>query len=149
MSRRLLLCLFAAVLVVGLVAPGVASGQTSPDPKTRRDELANAIEEASAEEVAAVQELQGITAQRQELEGRVAALDKQIAEASQRVEAAEAEVARIQAQIETVQRDIDRIKVEIEASKAKFNQSLLALYKGGGTARATSPCCRPTVAPTS
>ena len=132
MSRRLLLCLFAAVLVVGLVAPEVAGGQTSPDPKTRRDELANAIEDASAEEVAAVQELQGITAQRQELEGRVAALDKQIAEASQRVEAAEAEVARIQAQIETVQRDIDRIKVEIEASKAKFNQSLLALYKGGG-----------------
>jgi murein DD-endopeptidase MepM/ murein hydrolase activator NlpD len=132
MSRRLLLCLFAGVLVFGLVAPGVASGQTSPDPKTRRDELANAIEDASAEEVSAIQELQGITAQRQELEGRVAALDKQIAEASQRVEAAEAEVARIQAQIETVQRDIDRIKAEIEASKAKFNQSLLALYKGGG-----------------
>ena len=64
MSRRLLLCLFAAVLVVGLVAPEVAGGQTSPDPKTRRDELANAIEDASAEEVAAVQELQGITAQR-------------------------------------------------------------------------------------
>ena len=132
MSRRLLLCLFAGLLVFGLVAPGVASGQTSPDPKTRRDELANAIEDASAEEFAAVQELQGITAQRQELEGRVAELDKQIAEASQRVEAAEAEVARIQAQIDTVQRDIDRIKAEIEASKAKFNQSLLALYKGGG-----------------
>jgi murein DD-endopeptidase MepM/ murein hydrolase activator NlpD len=130
-SHRFLLCLVAAALLLGLVAPGVASGQTSPDPKTRRDELAGAIEDASAEEVAAVEELQAITAQRQELEGRVAALDKEIAEASQRVEAAEAEVARIQAQIETVQRDIDRIKAEIEASKAKFNQSLLALYKGG------------------
>ena len=133
MSRRLLLGLLAGVLLFGLVAPGVASGQTSPDPKTRRDELANALEDVSAEEVAAVQELQGITAQRQELEGRVAALDEQIAEATQRVEAAEAEVARIQAQIETVQRDIDRIKLEIEASKAKFNQSLLALYKSGGS----------------
>jgi murein DD-endopeptidase MepM/ murein hydrolase activator NlpD len=132
MSRRVLLGLLAGVLLLGYVAPGVASGQTSPDPKTRRDELANAIEDVSAEEVAAVQELHGITAQRQELEARVAALDKQIAEATQRVEAAEAEVARIQAQIETVQRDIDRIKAEIEASKAKFNQSLLALYKSGG-----------------
>jgi murein DD-endopeptidase MepM/ murein hydrolase activator NlpD len=132
MSRRLLLCLLAGVLLVGLLAPDVAAGQTSPDPKARRDELANAIEDASAEEVAAVQQLQGITAQRQDLEAKVAALDAQIAEATQRVEAAEAEIARIQAQIDTVQRDIDRIKAEIEASKDRFNQSLLALYKGGG-----------------
>ncbi|HMG25497.1 MAG TPA: peptidoglycan DD-metalloendopeptidase family protein [Acidimicrobiia bacterium] len=132
MSRRLLLCLLGAVLAVGLVAPGVAGGQTSPDPKTRRDELSNAIEDVSAEEAAAITELQGISAQRQDLESKVAALDAQIAEATQRVEAAEAEVARIQAQIETVQRDIDRIQAEIEASKAKFNQSVLTLYKGGG-----------------
>jgi murein DD-endopeptidase MepM/ murein hydrolase activator NlpD len=132
MSRRLLLCLLATVLLVGFLAPDVAAGQTPPDPKARRDELANAIEDASAEEVAAVQQLQGITAQRQDLEAKVAALDAQIAEATQRVEAAEAEIARIQAQIDTVQRDIDRIKAEIEASKEKFNQALLALYKGGG-----------------
>ena len=132
MSRRLLLCLLATVLLVGLLAPDVAAGQTSPDPKARRDELANAIEDASAEEVAAIQQLQGITAQRQDLEAKVAALDAQIAEATQRVEAAEAEISRIQAQIDTVQRDIDRIKAEIEASKDKFNQSLLALYKNGG-----------------
>jgi murein DD-endopeptidase MepM/ murein hydrolase activator NlpD len=132
MSRRLLLCLLAAVLLLGDLAPDVASGQASPDPRARRDELANAIEDASTEEVAAVRELQGIIAQRQDLEAKVAALDAQIAEATQRVEAAEAEIARIQAQIETVQRDIDRIKAEIEASKDKFNQSLLTLYKGGG-----------------
>src|SRR5262249_58242489 len=101
------------------------------DPKAQRDELAGAIEDASAEEVSAVQELQGITAQRQELEAKVAALDAQISEATQRVRAAEAEIARIQAQIDTVQRDIDRIKAEIEASKLKFNESVLALYKGG------------------
>jgi murein DD-endopeptidase MepM/ murein hydrolase activator NlpD len=129
---RLLLCLGAAVLLFGLVAPEVAGSQPSPDPKTRRNELSNAIEEVSAEEVAAVNELQGITAHRQELEVKVAALDRQIAEASQRVDAAEAEIAAIQAQIETVQRDIDRIQAEIDASKDKFNQSALALYKGGG-----------------
>jgi murein DD-endopeptidase MepM/ murein hydrolase activator NlpD len=129
---RLLLCLGAAALLLGLVAPGVAGGQESPDPKTRRDELSNAIEEVSAEEVAAVNELQGITAHRQDLESKVAALDRQIAEASQRVAAAEAEIAAIQAQVETVQRDIDRITAEIEASKGKFNASALALYKGGG-----------------
>src|SRR3989440_4469849 len=130
-SHRFLLCLVAAALLLGLLAPGVAGGQ-SPDPKTRRDELSNAIEGASAEEVAAVNELQGITAHRQDLEARVAALDRQIAEASQRVDAAEAEIAAIQAQVETVQRDIDRITAEIEASKGKFNASALALYKGGG-----------------
>jgi murein DD-endopeptidase MepM/ murein hydrolase activator NlpD len=134
MSRRLLLCFLASVLLVGLVAPELAGAQTPPDPKARRDQLANAIEDVSTEEAAAITELQGITAQRQELEARVAALDAQIAEATQRVEAAEAEVARIQAQIETVQRDIDRIQAEIEASKAKFNQSVLTLYKGGGNA---------------
>jgi len=131
-SHRFLLCLVAGALLFGLVAPGVAGGQTSPDPKTRRDELSGAIEDASAEEVAAIKELQAVTAQRQELEARVAALDQQIAEATQRIEAAEAEIARIQAQVETVQRDIDRILAEIEASKDKFNASALALYKGGG-----------------
>jgi len=129
--RRLLLCLGAVALLLGLVAPGVAGGQ-SPDPKTRRDELSNAIEGFSAEETAALNELQGITAHRQDLEAKVAALDQQIAEASQRVDAAEAEIAAIQAQVETVQRDIDRISAEIEASKGKFNASALALYKGGG-----------------
>ncbi|HZO05938.1 MAG TPA: peptidoglycan DD-metalloendopeptidase family protein [Solirubrobacterales bacterium] len=112
--------------------PGVATGQDSPDPKTRRDELSNAIEGISAEEVTALNELQGITAHRQDLEAKVAALDRQIAEASQRVAAAEAEIADIQSQVETVQRDIDRIAAEIEASKGKFNASALALYKGGG-----------------
>lgn len=129
---RLLLCLGVATLLLGLVAPGVAGGQQSPDPKTRRDELSNAIEGVSAEEVAALNELQGITAHRQDLEAKVAALDRQIAEASQRVDAAEAEIAAIQAQVETVQRDIDRITAEIEASKGKFNASAVALYKGGG-----------------
>ena len=131
-SHRFLLCLVAAALLLGLVAPGVATGQDSPDPKTRRDELSNAIEGISAEEVTALNELQGITAHRQDLEAKVAALDRQIAEASQRVAAAEAEIADIQAQVETVQRDIDRITAEIEASKGKFNASALALYKGGG-----------------
>jgi murein DD-endopeptidase MepM/ murein hydrolase activator NlpD len=131
-SHRFFLCLVAGALLLGLVAPGVAGGQTSPDPKTRRDELSGAIEDASAEEVAAIKELQAVTAQRQALEAKVAALDQQIAEATQRIEAAEAEIARIQAQVETVQRDIDRILAEIEASKDKFNASALALYKGGG-----------------
>src|SRR6266571_2314587 len=131
-SHRFLLCLVAAALLLGLVAPGVASGQPSPDPKTQRNELANAIEDASTEEVAAVNELQGITAQRQDLEAKVAELDRQIGEANQRVEAAEAEIAAIQAQVETVQRDIDRIQAEIQASKDQFNASTLALYKGGG-----------------
>ena len=131
-SHRFLLCLVAAALLLGLVAPGIAGGQPSPDPKTRRDELSNAIEGVSAEETAALNELQGITAHRQDLEAKVAALDRQIAEANQRVDAAEAEIAAIQAQVETVQRDIDRITAEIEASKGKFNASALALYKGGG-----------------
>jgi len=132
MSRRLLLCFLAGVLLSGLVAPELAGAQSSPDPRARRDQLAGAIEDVSAEEAAALTQLQGIITQRQDLEAKVAALDAQIAEATQRVEAAEAEVSRIQAQIETVQRDIDRIQAEIEASKAKFNQSVLALYKGGG-----------------
>ena len=57
MSRRLLLCFLAGVLLFGLLAPDVAGGQTSPDPKARRDQLGDAIEDASAEEVSAIQEL--------------------------------------------------------------------------------------------
>lgn len=132
MSRRLPLALLAGVLVLGVLAPAVAGGQTSPDPKTRRDELSNAIDDVSAEEAAAITELQGVVAQRENLEAKVAALDRQTADAQQKVDAAEAEIARIQAQIETVQRDIDRIVAEIQASKAQFNRSTVALYKSGG-----------------
>jgi murein DD-endopeptidase MepM/ murein hydrolase activator NlpD len=129
-SQRLVLGFVAIALVLGLVAPTIAGGQSSPDPRARRDELGLAIEGATAEELKAIKVLQDTTAKRQVLEARVAALDRQIADATQRVEAAEAEIARIAAQIETVQREIDRIKAEIELSKARFNQSTVALYKG-------------------
>jgi murein DD-endopeptidase MepM/ murein hydrolase activator NlpD len=132
-TRRLLLGLLVGALFGGLVAPEVAGAQ-APDPRTRRNELSHAIEGATAEEAAAITELQSFIARRQELEARVAAFDEQIADATQRVKAAEAEIARIQAQVDTVQRDIDRIKLEIEASKAKFHQSALALYKSSGGA---------------
>ena len=119
-------------LLVGFVAPGIAVGQTSPDPKARRDELSGAIEDASANEIAAVKELQQVTAQRQDLEAKVAALDGEIANATQKVEVAEAEIARLQAQVETVQREIDWIHAEIEKLQAQLNESTVALYKGSG-----------------
>jgi len=119
--------------VLGAVVAAPAVAQQQPNPNSR-SELAEAIDGASAEEVAAVKELQGVQAQRQELEAKVAELDGQIADATQKIEAAEAEIARIQTQVDTVQRNIDQIKAEIQASKDRFNASALALYKGNGTA---------------
>jgi murein DD-endopeptidase MepM/ murein hydrolase activator NlpD len=132
LQRRFLFCVLASTLLVGFVAPGMAVGQTSPDPKVRRDELSGAIEDASANEIAAVKELQQVTAQRQDLEAKVAALDGEIADAARKVEVAEAEIARIQAQVETVQREIDWIHAEIEKLQAQLNESTVALYKGSG-----------------
>jgi murein DD-endopeptidase MepM/ murein hydrolase activator NlpD len=131
-AHRILLCLVAGALMVGLLAPAIAGGQPSPDPRTRRNELSSAIEDASAAEVAAIKELEAATARRQELEAKVAALDRQVDEATRQVQVAEAEIARINAQIETVQREIERIMAEIEQSKAKFNDSAVSLYKGSG-----------------
>ncbi len=119
--------------MLGAVVAAPAVAQQQPNPNSR-SELAEAIDGASAEEVAAVKELQGVQAQRQELEAKVAELDGQIADATQKIEAAEAEIARIQTQVDTVQRNIDQIKAEIQASKDRFNASALALYKGNGTA---------------
>jgi murein DD-endopeptidase MepM/ murein hydrolase activator NlpD len=130
--RRALIGLVASVLSVGLLAPVTAAAQPSPDLRTRRNELSEAIEGASAAEVAAIKELEGATARRQLLEARVAELDLQVSDAVSKVEAAEAEIARITAQIETVQREIERIVAEIEQSKAKFHESAVALYKGSG-----------------
>jgi murein DD-endopeptidase MepM/ murein hydrolase activator NlpD len=132
LRRRFLFCVLASSLLVGFVAPGIAVGQTSPDPKARRDELSGAIEDASANEIAAVSELQQVTAQRQDLEAKVAALDGEIAGAAQKVEVAEAAIVRIQAQVETVQREIDWIHDEIEKLQAQLNESTVALYKGSG-----------------
>ncbi len=119
--------------MLGAVVAAPAVAQQQPNPNSR-SELAEAIDGASAEEVAAVKELQGVQAQRQELEAKVAELDRQIADATQKIEAAEAEIARIQTQVDTVQRNIDQIKAEIQASKDRFNASALALYKGNGSA---------------
>jgi murein DD-endopeptidase MepM/ murein hydrolase activator NlpD len=135
---RLLLGFVAAALALGLVAPTVAGGQPSPDPRTRRNELSNAIEEATAAEVAAIKELQAATAKRQVLEAEIATLDRQIAEAQRQVEAAEAEIARINVQIESVQREIARIVFEIEQSRAKFHASAVALYKSSGNGNNSS-----------
>jgi murein DD-endopeptidase MepM/ murein hydrolase activator NlpD len=137
-SQRLLLGFVAIALLLGLATPTVAGGQPSPDPKTRRDELAGAIEDATAEELVAIKDLQDATAKRQVLEAQVAALDRQIGDATRQVEAAEAEIARINAQIETVQREIDRILAEIEQSKTKFHESAVALYKGSGNGSQSS-----------
>jgi murein DD-endopeptidase MepM/ murein hydrolase activator NlpD len=130
--HRLLTGLVAGAIVLVVLAPTTAGGQPSPDTTARRDALSNALEDASAAEVAAIQELQAAIARRQMLEARVAELDREIAVAEQKVADAEAEIARITAQIETVQREIERILAEIEQWKARFNESTLALYKGSG-----------------
>jgi murein DD-endopeptidase MepM/ murein hydrolase activator NlpD len=132
MPQRLLLGFVAAALALGLLAPTVAGGQPSPDPRARRTELSNAIEETSAAELAAIRELEAATAKRQVLEAQIAKLDREIAVAQRQVEAAEAEIVRIGVQIESVQREIVRIVAEIERSKAKFHQSAVALYKSSG-----------------
>jgi murein DD-endopeptidase MepM/ murein hydrolase activator NlpD len=128
-SRRVLLGLVAVAVAVGLFAPTVAGGQPAPDPRTRRNELSHAIEEASAAEVEALKVLDAATARRQVLEAQIATLDRQIAAAQAKVDAAEAEIARINAQIETLQREIDRIIAEIEQARARFHDSAVALYK--------------------
>src|SRR5919109_102129 len=129
--RRVLMGLVAGALVAGLLAPATAGGQSS-DPRTRRNELSEAIEGASAEEVAAIQELQAATARRQELELRVADLDRSLSDAAQELEAAEAVVARISEEIAAVQAEIDRILAEIERLKSRFNEATAAMYKGSG-----------------
>jgi murein DD-endopeptidase MepM/ murein hydrolase activator NlpD len=130
--RHVLLGLVAVALAVGLLAPPVAFGQPTPDPRTRRSELSHAIEEASAAELEALKVLDAATAKRQVLEAQIATLDRQIADAQAKVDAAEAEIARINAQIETLQREIDRIIAEIEQARARFHQSAVALYKSSG-----------------
>jgi murein DD-endopeptidase MepM/ murein hydrolase activator NlpD len=130
--RPVLMALVGGALVMGLLVPATTGAQPTPDPRTRRNELSNAIEDASAAEVAAIQELQAATAHRQELEARVAALEQQVTEATQKVEAAEAEIARITAEIEEVQREIERITAEIQRLKARFHESAVTLYKGSG-----------------
>jgi murein DD-endopeptidase MepM/ murein hydrolase activator NlpD len=121
----------AGALVAALLAPTTAGGQSS-DPRTRRNELSQAIEGASAEEVAAIKELQDATARRQQLELRVADLDRSLSDAAQELEAAEAVVARINEEIAAVQAEIDRILAEIERLKSRFNEATAAMYKGSG-----------------
>ena len=81
--------LFAAPAIALVLALGgsLASGAPEDD---RRQQLQDQIGEASAQEAAALQELFGITARKQEIDAQVAALDSQVA-------AAEAKLAPLQA----------------------------------------------------
>ncbi|MGH9049357.1 MAG: murein hydrolase activator EnvC family protein [Acidimicrobiia bacterium] len=131
---RLLRSAVALALLAGVGALAPVSGaQEDPDPKSRQ-ELEEAIGHASAEETAALAEVEEVRARRADLEAVARQLEAQIAAATQRFEVAQREVDRIGADIAEVQAEIDRLQAEIDASQAQFEESAATLYRNGGGA---------------
>jgi murein DD-endopeptidase MepM/ murein hydrolase activator NlpD len=134
---RLLRCVVALALLAGLGALAPALGaQEDPNPRSET-ELREAIGEASAEESAALAEVEEVRARRAELEAVARQLESQIAAATERADAAQREVDRIGAEIAKVQAEIDRLQAEIDASQAEFENSVATLYRSGGGATET------------
>jgi murein DD-endopeptidase MepM/ murein hydrolase activator NlpD len=131
---RLFRCVVALALLAGLgaLAP-VVSAQEDPNPRSE-SELRDAINHASAEEQAALAEVEEVRARRTELEAVARQLEAQIAAATERYDAAQREVDRIGAEIAKVQAEIDRLQVQIDAEQAEFEQSAVTLYRNGGAA---------------
>src|SRR4029453_19511789 len=107
---RLLFAAPAIPLVLGL-AGRLASGAPEDD---RRQQLQDQIGEASAQEAAALQELFGISARKQEIDAQVAQLDSQVS-------AAEARLAPLQAESERLQARAAELQAEIDATQAKLD----------------------------
>jgi murein DD-endopeptidase MepM/ murein hydrolase activator NlpD len=131
---RLLRCVVALALLAGLGALAPVSGaQEDPNPRSESS-LREAIGEASAEESAALAEVEEVRARRAELEAVARQLEAQIAAATERYDAAQREVDRIGAEIAKVQAEIDRLQAAIDASQDEFEESAATLYRNGGGA---------------
>ncbi len=131
-SRRVL-TLLVAVSLAGtlLVGPNTATAQTGADRTERISDLEKLLGELSAEEAAALRQLDAVRNRRQALDDEIAALQYQIAEAEDSVAAAEAAVDRLTVQYLEFDRQRSETESELRVAHRSFEDAAVALYVSG------------------
>lgn len=125
---RYVVALGAAALFLAPV--GLASAAS--DNQAQIDDLRAAIGEASADEAAALEVYADLQARRQTLDAEVRSFDAKLAEASARAQAARDQRARAAAEYLALTDKIAATEAELTATKAAFDDSVVALYQGAG-----------------
>jgi murein DD-endopeptidase MepM/ murein hydrolase activator NlpD len=122
---RLLFAAPAIALVLAL-SGSLASGAPEDD---RRQQLQDQIGEASAQEAAALRELFGISARKQEIDAQVAQLDSQVSAAEARLAPLQAESERLQARAAELQAEIDATQAKLDGAQADLDASAAEMYR--------------------
>jgi murein DD-endopeptidase MepM/ murein hydrolase activator NlpD len=128
-SRSRLLALGAAlvaVVAVGVVPTGSASGAPGGD---RKQELQEQIGEASAQEAAALANLQNIQNAKSAIDAKVADLDAQVSSAQAKLAPLEAEAFRLNAVFTALQAEVTKTQAKLDAAKLEFQKSAASLYR--------------------
>ncbi len=135
--RTTRMLLLTAVLTISALAPAggaLRAGAETASTEDRIREIQDEIGEASAEEAAAIVELEDVRARRAELDGALLAIDSEMLAATGRLEAARAEDDRLTARYLTVTRELDATQARLREARARFDETVAALYRTAGGA---------------
>jgi len=119
------LLLLASVLAAGGTAGGAAPAAT--DPHVR--ELQDAIGEASANETAALRELDDVRARRQELDAKVAGYDRKIAAIEGRIAGLQRDVERLEARAAVLDQQAAQARAQLDVVKKRAAAAAAAMYR--------------------
>jgi murein DD-endopeptidase MepM/ murein hydrolase activator NlpD len=128
---RLLRLLAACAIAAAAVAPSAAPAGSADDRTRRIAELETMLGELSADEAAALRELEAVQARRAELDARIAALDGEIAAAQAALDAATRDVERLTAQYLALDAELDETEARLREARTRFAATAVALYETG------------------
>lgn len=135
MHRRVLACL-ALVVAVFLTATVPASADRKDEIKEQIRTLREQVEEASEAESELLGQLDDVQSRRRQLDGKVAAFDKQIAAAAADVAGAQANLDKLQAEFVNAQMRLAAVEGEVAGAQDELRKRAVAAYIGQPTAHA-------------
>jgi murein DD-endopeptidase MepM/ murein hydrolase activator NlpD len=125
---RRALCLVALITSCAVPMASVPAGaQTQQGDK--KQQLQDQIGEASAEESAALADLQAIRDRKAAIEARVADLDQQLTVAESRLEQLEAEAARLEQVVARVRARLERAQAKLDRAQAALDVTAAQSYR--------------------
>jgi murein DD-endopeptidase MepM/ murein hydrolase activator NlpD len=141
-----LTCLLAALLCFVSVTPALAAPprRKAPSPQAAAEirSLREQVSEASAEEAAVLEQLDGSEGRRLQLDARVGELDKQLAGARSEAEAAEARLETVQADFVRTQMELGDARDRLTTAQGELRAQAVSAYLGNPSASAADSLLR-------
>jgi murein DD-endopeptidase MepM/ murein hydrolase activator NlpD len=129
MRLRRLVSLSALLALLALALSGAPVRAQSSSSTDRQNQLKQQILEASADEQAALKDLQDIRDRKAAIDTRVADLDGQIRDLQAKLAPLQAEVERLSAAYDDAQARLSAKQAELDVAKAQFDASAADMYR--------------------